>query len=607
MQARKTLSLETRTVADRTVELSFSSDLPVDTGRGMETLSHEPGAVDLSRMEAGAAVLFEHDRTKQIGVVERAWIDYAARKGRAIVRFSRNPLADEVFRDIRDGIRRLVSVGYDVLKAVATRGGVLVTRWQPAEISIVSIPADTSVGVGRSHNVNQGKHMETKTDYDPMTESLDKRGIPPLTENEVAEVVELCADIPGIKAADYIRRRVKPDQIRKGILEQQKHERQSRELTRRFNQEMRANPEKFRKYDGNGYHASLATDGDLSAYSLTRALSGAASGRLDGLEAEWSQEIARRSGRDPMGIFIPLEALATRGGMTVTGQTSAAGDQGGNLFTPVAGGFIDALRPRLQVAALGATVLANLSSDVKLPRQSAASTASWATETGTLDEQSPTVDQVSLSPKRVGAFTQFSKQLLVQTDGSVENLVRNDLLSAIAIAIDAAAIAGTGADNQPAGILAQSALTKVALGATGAAPTFANLVALQTAIANANADAGTVSFLTNPSVRAKLLNTLFDSGSGVTVWDKAQSLGRWGISTNVPANLTKSTGSNLSAIIAGDFSQVIVGQFGSAADVVVDPYTKATEGITRVVVHAFADVAIRRAAYFAAIVDAVTT
>jgi len=108
-------------------------------------------------------------------------------------------------------------------------------------------------------------------------------------------------------------------------------------------------------------------------------------------------------------------------------------------------------------------------------------------------------------------------------------------------------------------------------------------------------------------VRSKLSSTIFDVGSGLTVWDKVQGLGKWGLSTNCPANLTKGTSTGVcSAIIAGDFSQVIIGQFGTAADVVVDPYSKAEQGLTRVIINAFADVAVRRAAYFAAIVDALT-
>jgi HK97 family phage major capsid protein len=333
---------------------------------------------------------------------------------------------------------------------------------------------------------------------------------------------------------------------------------------------------------------------DLRGYSITRALSNAAAGRIDGLEGEVSNEIARQSGKNPNGFFLPLNVLTT------------AEPGGGSLFTPEKGAFIDALRPRLQVAALGATVLSDLTADVVLPRQTAASTASWKTEVGELDEQSPEFDQIELTPHRCGAWTVFSKQLLTQTGGGIEALVRNDLFGAVAIALDAAAIAGTGADNQPAGILAQADLTKIPLGATGAVPSYANIVALLTSIANGNADAGAIAFLSNPSVRSKLMTTLFDAGSGTTIWDKVQGLGKWGISTNVPNNLTKSTGTNLSAIIAGDFSQVILGTFGSAADVVVDPYTLATSGKTRVVINVLADVAIRRAAYFAAIVDAVT-
>ncbi len=587
---RQTFSGEIRAAGNRTIELSFSSETPYMRSCGLEILSHAPGAVDMTRMKAGAALLLEHDPEQQIGVVEKAWIDYAKRQGRAIVRFSKNPKADEVFTDVKDGIRALTSVGYNILKSVQTADGLRATRWTPLEISIVSIPADMSVGVGRSVNNN-------KKQVKPMIASDIKK-----LEEERDAISKKASAI--VTRSAEAQRDFTPDENELHSIYTTEARRLSVQLNEKRSELGRLSAIAMCDSDS---HAPISNGSDdsmnIKNYSLTRALSGAAAGRLDGLEGEWSQELTRRNGRNPMGVFIPLQALATRG-MSATGGTN--GSEGGNLYTPQTGSFIDALRPRLQVAQLGATVLANLTSDVKLPRQAAASTASWATETSALDEESPEIDQVSLSPKRVGAFTQFSKQLLVQSDGSVESLVRNDLLSAVAIAIDAAAIAGTGQNNQPTGILSSSGLTKVPLGVAGAVPSYASIVALLTAIANANADAGVINFLTNPSVRSKLMNMIFDAGSGQTLWDKVGSLGKWGISTNCPANLTKSTGTNLSAIIAGDFSQVIICQFGSAADVVVDPYTRATEGITRVVVHAFADVAIRRAAYLAAITDAIT-
>jgi len=364
--------------------------------------------------------------------------------------------------------------------------------------------------------------------------------------------------------------------------------------------ELRVIPEN--RVGGPGIHSFNIGSSDEHKPSLTRAIRSAASGRLDGIEGEYSQEEARRTGRAAEGFYYPLAALQTRD------LTAGVAGEGGNLFAPEIGGFIDALRPKLVIARMGATVLGNLTGDVKLPRQAAASSATWKAETTALDEVSPTFAQVSLTPKKVGAFSELSKQLLVQTSGGVEKIVRNDLLSAIAVAIDQAAISGSGIAPIPTGILSTGSIGNVALGAAGVAPVFDNLIDLFAVIANADADMGTISFLSNPKVRAKLQKTIFDAGSGLNHLDKAQTLGSWYWSSLVPSNLVKGgSGAVCSAIIAGDFSQVVIGQFGQAADIVVDPFTKATEGVTRVVINTYADIAVRRPAYFAAILDALTT
>lgn len=140
----------------RTVELAFSSSAPIETWFGEQVLVHEDGAVDLKRIRNAGALLVNHDRDDQVGVVEKAWCDEKDGKCRAVVRFSESARGEEIFRDVVSGIRRLVSVGASVQKTEtteATKGKtelVRVTRWTPHEISIVSVPADTSVGVGRA-------------------------------------------------------------------------------------------------------------------------------------------------------------------------------------------------------------------------------------------------------------------------------------------------------------------------------------------------------------------------------------------------------------------------------------------------------------------------
>jgi hypothetical protein len=139
---------------DRTVELAFSSESAVERWFGIEILDHAKGSCDLGRLNSGGPLLMDHDPTDQIGVVESAQIG-SDRVGRAIVRFGKGARADEVFKDVIDGIRTKVSVGYIIhkLQLDAQENGKPDTyralAWEPLEISLVSIPADNSVGIGR--------------------------------------------------------------------------------------------------------------------------------------------------------------------------------------------------------------------------------------------------------------------------------------------------------------------------------------------------------------------------------------------------------------------------------------------------------------------------
>ena len=165
----------------RTIELSFSSDTPVERAFGSEVLEHTEDAVDLMRLNSGAPLLLEHDRTQQIGVVERAYVDEEDKKGRAVVRFSRSQLGEEIFQDVRDGIRSLVSVGYQVARFVTEKAdeGLDTYRavsWQPLEISLVSVPADASVGVGRGAEESSAPStpQEEKNMEEPQKEIRDE-------------------------------------------------------------------------------------------------------------------------------------------------------------------------------------------------------------------------------------------------------------------------------------------------------------------------------------------------------------------------------------------------------------------------------------------------
>ena len=137
-------------VEDRTFEFPFSSEYPVARYFGNEVLSHEGDSADLARLNDGAPLLFNHDPNKVVGVVERAWVDGKKKRGYVNVRFSRNSFAKEVMADVKDGVLRGVSFGYAINQMEERGENFVATQWSPYEVSVVSIPADPTVGVGRS-------------------------------------------------------------------------------------------------------------------------------------------------------------------------------------------------------------------------------------------------------------------------------------------------------------------------------------------------------------------------------------------------------------------------------------------------------------------------
>jgi HK97 family phage major capsid protein len=288
--------------------------------------------------------------------------------------------------------------------------------------------------------------------------------------------------------------------------------------------------------------------------------------------------------------------------------TVGAATQIGNTVATEVGTMIPYLQPRLQTMALGATMMTGLTSNVSIPRNNGIGSAAWEGETDENAETNLTTDVISLSPNRLGAVMEYSKQLLLQSTVSVDNLVRQDLQRAIAIALDSAAINGAGTGNQPTGILNTGSIGDVAMGTNGAVPTRAKLVDLVTALATANADMGNLAFLTTPGIRGKLQQTLLDAGSGRFVWENPNELLGYNaqVSTQVPSNLDKGSSSGVcNAIIFGNWSELMIAQWGGL-DLLADPYTKGSQAMVRIIVNSWWDIALRHPASFAAIQDALT-
>lgn len=344
-------------------------------------------------------------------------------------------------------------------------------------------------------------------------------------------------------------------------------------------------------------------------YSLMRAIRMAANGKeLDGVEGEMAKEAiteARSNGIQPSGnVLIPSMLISVRKEQRDlnVGTTTA----GGYTVQTEVGELIPILEPRLMTQALGATVLTGLMGNVDFPRNDADAAAVWEGENDANAETSPTFDRIQFSPKRLGAFTDISKQLMVQSSLDVEAFVRRRLSFAIAKALDSAAINGSGTAPEPRGILNTSGIGSVVGGTNGAVPDWADIVDLETEVSIDDADLGRLAYLTTPGIRGKLKKTLVDSGSGIFIWGtNATEINgyRAAVSTQVPSTLTKGSASNCHAIIFGNWEELLIGQW-AGVDIVVDPYSGAKNALVTLVVNSWWDVAVRHPASFAAMKDA---
>jgi HK97 family phage major capsid protein len=345
-------------------------------------------------------------------------------------------------------------------------------------------------------------------------------------------------------------------------------------------------------------------------YSFSRALRSQLTGKqLDGVEAEVQREAeleARSSGLNVEGTAVPSFMIdLQKRDFTVGGNSGA---NGANTVSTDVGDLVPALRPRLQVQALGANVLTGLTGNLSIPKQDDLLNAVWEGEQDAAAETVAAISKLDLTPNRLAAFSNVSRQLILQSNESVEAFIRSELESAISRAGDAAFINGTGS-GQPQGILGgASADTLVALGANGAVPTRDALVDMIGKIDEANADVDNMSFLMTPGMRSKLMKTKTDAGSGMfVIEDRDSVLGyNLAVSTQVPSNLTKGSASAIChAIIFGNFRDYIIANWGGV-DIIVDPYTLAKQATVQLVVNSFWDGGLRRDKSFATIVDALT-
>lgn len=572
---------------ERTMEFSFSSEYPVQRYFGNEVLSHDRGAVDLSRLADGAPLLFNHDTSRVVGVVERAWLDGDKKRGMVSVKFSRNAFAQEVMADVADGVLRNVSVGYSINQMEERSGDFVATSWSPYEVSIVGVPADPTIGIGRSLEADGAATAATQTQplNPPMEDtSLDLEAVRAQAaadeRSRVASITALC-------------REHKADDLAQGLIERGASEADAMKdvlaaIGKRSAKQHAAPAAAVQPIGGSADIGMSASE--VRSFSFQRAINALANPNnreaweAAAFERECSEAAQQRNGKPSQGIMVPSDVL--RGQRDLLVGTATAG---GNLVSTDlrTGDFIDLLRNRLALANVGATVLNGLQGNVSIPRQTSAASAFWVGENAAPSESQQAFDQISMTPKTIGAFVDYSRKLLLQGSIDVESMIRNDLARVLSLEIDRAGIYGTGSTNQPLGLTNTTGLGSQTITGTG---TFAEYVSMETKVAVANADVASMYYIINATSRGALKTT--EKSAGGTVGNFAlmdDTLNGY------PVVVTNQLGTN--DCLFGDFSQMILGLW-SGLDLKVDDITGATAGTVRVIALQDLDFAVKQPGAF---------
>jgi len=580
-------------VDERSMEFPFSSEYPVARYFGNEILSHGMESANLSRLNDGAPLLYNHDPDRMIGVVERAWVDGEKKRGYAKVRFSRNKFAQEVLQDVRDGILRGVSFGYSIDKMEEREDGLVATNWSPYEVSLAVIPADPTVGVGRSLQIDDSDaNVGVDRSLENVDSDTDTAASTASPVNTVTEVMEsTTTDVEVIRSEAVEAERTRIASINK-LGERHNLSDLARELISGGQSVDEARAAVLEKIGTQPVEHSITandiglSDKETRSFSFVKALNylsnqGDAQARRDAaFEIEVGEAAAKKYERSSNGIVIPNEVLRRD---LVVGTPTAGGDLVDDVL--LAGSFIDLLRNRLSISQAGATMLTGLQGNVSIPRQTSASTAYWVGENSSPTESQQAIDQVNMTPKTVGAFVDYSRRLLLQSSIDVEGMIRNDLARVIALEIDRAAVYGTGSSNQPQGLTNVSGIGSETLTSFG---TFAEYIAMETDVTAANGDIGAMRYIINASARGSLKSTEKASNTAQFVYENDEINGYPVIVSNQLLN---------NDALFGDFSQFVMGMW-SGLDLTVDPYAGATAGTVRVIALQDVDFAVKQPACF---------
>lgn len=575
---------------DRTVELSFSSDAPVEQWwRTILVLEHTEQAVNFERLLPGGAVLFNHDRNQHLGVVLSARVD-ADGKARATVKFGRSKLAEEKFQDVKDGILCNVSLGFttEEIKLVEEReDGVDVyraTKWTPYEISLVTIPADTNVGVGRSAPEPEKTHGEqnmpskekpneqsgTRQKETPAQPEFSPADIQKAERERIATINRLGVRFKCEEDAEtFVREGHSVDQFNAFIVERQGSV-DPEPTPEDMNSPIGMNARELQQYSFLNAIRALVFPNDKKVQEAAA------------LELEASRAAADATGKEPEGILVPVDVLTSSGSRAM--NTGSSGANGAALIadTLLAGSFIETLKKKCFIMNIG-TKLTGLVGNVSIPKQLADGMAYVLGEEEEPAASEGSFGQIKMNPLTLGARTELTRRFIMQSSIDAENFARQLLATAQAQKLQQLALYADGSGNLPTGVKYLTGVNAVQFAIAGK-PTFPELVQLETEIAADDADVEGMAYVLNARMRGHCKSTQKMDNTPSMIWETGNTVnGYKAITTNHVVD---------GDVFFGNWADMLIGLWGGL-DIIADPFTKSTSGVTRITAFQDFDMTVR--------------
>ncbi|SJF67960.1 phage prohead protease, HK97 family [Shigella sonnei] len=573
-----------------------------------EILVHTPEAVDLSRLNNNAPLLFNHNFDNHIGVVCDARID-ADNVGRALVKFSKHgTLANDIRNKVIEGTMEKISVGYDIKEYHIdyTKGQLIVTKWAPFEISFVTVPADDSVGLNRSLNtitVNLGaKRDMTKEQIEEIKEEQEPAQVEetPVEENKEPKVEEtqerqveeneenenledgkdaehpesVDDDSSTVREAEEVKEEreaapVEEEKTEEVAERSEEDEEEIRAIARELNiddEELKRalaikdmTPEAFRTKALNNITNAQRNNEQIkdSKMEKTFDLNNVIRSLVDGAalganEAEYSAMAAgaaMQRGRAARGgsVFVPAAALRAASEGNTKATLTAVTDE--KLLTE---SYVEMLLPQSVLGRLGVTVLSGLNSPIAVPKMTASSVEAFGfvDENGSAPESKATFENVKMAPKTFAGGNPISRQSL-KTVPNIATLITDHINKAVRIKLEQLILSDKDNTRGPKGLVKQ--LVDGGRVTKKAAFSYKDFLKEIAALTDAGVPAQAIKFAMSGATAAELESTLKDNGVSGYIIENGKLAGYDVVTSGViPAD----------HIVLGDFSGIMIGEWG---------------------------------------------